>query len=117
MSHTLSLVTTIAIVCHEANRAWCKANDDDSQKPWDEAEEWQRQSAVKGVEYRLENPDAPASAQHDAWMADKVADGWVYGEVKDPEAKTHPCLVPYNQLPEQQRKKDHLFQAIVDALK
>ena len=38
-----------------------------------------------------------------------VADGWVYGIVKDPESKTHPCLVPYQDLPAEQRIKDSLF--------
>lgn len=33
-------------------------------------------------------------------MANKIADGWKYGEAKDPEAKTHPCLVPFDKLPE-----------------
>jgi hypothetical protein len=46
---------------------------------------------------------------HENWTKDKVADGWVYGEVKDAAAKTHPCLVPYDQLPANQRFKDSLF--------
>lgn len=92
-------------------------NGDNSQKPWMEAEQWQRDSAIKGVEFRLTNPDAAESAQHDAWMADKVADGWVWGPEKNPEAKTHPCIVPFEKLPLFQQKKDKLFCAIVDALK
>jgi hypothetical protein len=40
----------------------------------------------------------------------------VYGEVKDAVAKTHPCMVPYDDLPEFQRKKDALFLAIVRVL-
>lgn len=107
----------IAMACHEANRVWCLSQGDDSQKPWAEAEEWQRESAIKGVEFRLANPDAPESAQHDAWSADKLAQGWVYGEKKDAVAKTHHCLVPFEQLPLFQQKKDKLFQGIVDALK
>jgi hypothetical protein len=50
------------------------------QKDWDEAQQWQRDSAIKGVEFKLDNPDA--GTQHNAWMADKIADGWVYGEEK-----------------------------------
>ncbi|WP_220472648.1 RyR domain-containing protein [Spirosoma foliorum] len=107
----------IAKACHEANRVWCQLDGDYSQKHWDEAEQWQRDSAIKGVEFRLANPQAPQSAQHDAWSADKVADGWVYGETKDAVAKTHPCLVPFEELPLFQQKKDKLFQSIVDALK
>jgi hypothetical protein len=109
--------TDIAIVCHQANKAWCEVNGDGSQKDWAKAEDWQRDSAIKGVEFKLKNEDAGEDSQHNAWMKDKIDDGWVYGETKDPVAKTHPCIVPFNQLPEFQQKKDKLFCAIVDALK
>lgn len=113
----MEYIETIAKVCHDANKSLCEAAGDNSQKSWEEAEQWQKDSAIKGVEFRRKNPKAPHSAQHDAWMQDKINDGWVYGEVKDAEKKTHPCLVPYDQLPIMQQKKDALFQAIVDALK
>ena len=108
--------TAVARVCHEANRAYCIAFGDDYQKPWEEADQWQRDSAIRGVEFARANPTAPPSAQHDAWLADKVKDGWTYGAVKDPAKKTHPCIVPYDELPIQQRLKDTLFKAIVNAL-
>lgn len=110
-------VADIAMVCHEANRAWCIANGDLSQKLWHEAEPWQRDSALNGVAFALANPNAPDSAQHEAWMADKIRDGWKYGDVKDADAKTHPCIVPFDQLPEFQQKKDVLFRAIVNAFR
>ncbi|MES2395798.1 MAG: RyR domain-containing protein [Bacteroidota bacterium] len=110
-------VIDIAIVCHQANKVWCEGNGDFSQKDWNEAEAWQTESAVKGVEFKLDNPDAKEDAQHNVWMKDKVDAGWVYGEVKDAEKKTHPCIVPFNELPEFQQKKDALFCAIVNALK
>ncbi len=110
-------VLGIAVMCHEANKVWCEMNGDNSQKDWFDAEKWQRESAIKGVEYRITNYNGGPDAQHKAWMKDKVADGWVYGEVKDAEKKTHPCLVPFEELPEFQQKKDKLFVAIVDALK
>ena len=110
-------VEFIAKACHEANRVWCQANGDDTQKHWQDAEQWQRDSAIKGVEFRLANPSSGKDAQHNAWMQDKINDGWVYGEKKDAEAKTHHCIVPFDQLPEFQQKKDALFCAIVDALK
>lgn len=113
----MATVVEIAIICHEANRAWCALNGDKSQMPWNQAEDWQRQSAISGVKYRLENPNGGYDAQHNEWMAQKVKEGWVYGEKKDPEKKTHPCLVSYDKLPEFQKKKDALFCAIVDALK
>lgn len=103
----------IAKLCHEVNRAYCTSIGDDSQVAWDDAPTWQRESAFKGVAFALANLDAPDSAQHDAWTADKVVDGWVYGEVKDAEAKTHPCLVPFDQLSAKQQAKDTLFRAVV----
>jgi hypothetical protein len=107
----------IAKVCHQANKSLCESKLDTSQKDWADAEQWQRDSAVNGVKFRLENPDAPASAQHESWMEEKLSQGWVYGEVKDAEKKTHPCIVPFEELPKFQQKKDKLFSAIVDALK
>lgn len=110
-------VIAIARMCHQANKYWCEINGDTSQVDWEDAEQWQRDSAIKGVYFRMENPNAGSSAQHDHWLKDKLLDGWVYGAVKDAEKKTHPCLVPFSELPQFQQKKDKLFCAIVDALK
>lgn len=107
----------IAIVCHQANKAWCEINGDTSQKDWFDAEPWQKESAIKGVEFRLANPDAGNDAQHNAWLEDKIKNGWKYGPIKDADKKEHPCIVPFNELPEFQKKKDALFCTIVDALK
>jgi RyR domain-containing protein len=109
-------VNDVARICHQTNKAYCELLGDNSQKDWDEAEEWQRESAIKGVQFRIDNPDAPESAQHDAWMKDKVEAGWVYGEEKNSELKTHHCIVPFDQLPETQQRKDKLFCAVVDAM-
>lgn len=106
----------VAEVCHAVNRAICDAAGDHSQPAWSDAPEWQRKSAVNGVAFHLENPDATADASHYAWAAEKVADGWVHGPKKDPELKQHPCLVPYEELPFEQRVKDHAFKAVVAAL-
>lgn len=110
-------INFIAKACHEANRVWCQSNGDDSQKHWEDAEQWQRDSAINGVKFRIANPDAGNDAQHNSWMKEKTDAGWIYGEVKDAEAKTHPCIVSFDMLPVFQQKKDALFCAIVDALK
>ena len=109
-------VEQIARICHDANRALCASVGDFSQTSWDEAPDWQRESAVEGVQFHLAHPDASASASHDRWLTEKVETGWVYGEVKDAVAKTHPCIVPFEQLPPEQQAKDHLFRGIVHAL-
>jgi len=109
-------IEQIACICHEANRVLCEQQNDYTQTDWESAPKWQRKSAVKGVQFIVDNPDAPASASHDSWIDEKVADGWVFGPVKSAEYKTHPCLVPYESLPLEQQAKDHLFGAIVRGL-
>lgn len=106
----------IARVAHEVNRAYCQALGDDSQAPWDEAPQWQRDSCVHGVELHSEKDVGP-EASYESWMAEKAAAGWTYGEVKDPENKKHPCMMPFDQLPQEQRAKDHIFRAVVHALR
>jgi hypothetical protein len=106
----------IAKVCHEANRAYCQTQGDDTQSAWESAPAWQKESAIKGAQYARLNPEAAPQDQHDAWCQTKLAEGWRFGAVKDPAAKTHPCLVPYGELPVAQRRKDALFRAIVSAL-
>lgn len=107
----------IARVCHEVNRAYCQALGDNSQPRWEEAPNWQRESAIKGVRFHLENPNAGPDHSHNAWLEEKRATGWKYGPVKDPEKKEHPCFVPYEQLPVEQKAKDYLFRATVHALR
>lgn len=103
----------IARVCHEVNRAFCAAMGDDSQVPWEEAPDWQRESAIKGVLFNVENRDTTnAGDTHRSWLAEKEATGWKYGPVKDVEKKEHPCMVPFHELPPEQQVKDHLFLAI-----
>ncbi len=109
-------IIDVAKICHEANKALCDALSDRTQVPWGYAPQWQKDSAVKGVEFNLTNPSAPASMSHDSWLEEKRKDGWSYGEVKDAEKKTHPCFVTYESLPPEQQAKDHLFKAIVGAL-
>lgn len=108
------IVLACAELAHEANRIYCAAIGDHTQKPWSEAEFWQQQSAIDGVKVALGG--ATPGQQHQAWMADKIADGWTLGAVKDPKAKTHPCLVPYQDLPQEQRAKDSLYQGVVRAM-
>ena len=109
-------VVGIAKVGHQANKAYCESIGDTSQKDWDAADQWQRDSMIAGVRFLLANPDATPEDQHNAWCEKKRADGWTYGPDKDSEKKTHPCLVPYKDLPLVQRRKDFLFRGIFKAL-
>lgn len=106
----------VAMACHEANRALCRAQSDLSQPSWTDAPAWQRDSALMGVRMHLDNPESTPADSHESWLAQKISDGWVYGRDKDADAKTHPCIVPYSELSAEQQSKDYLFRAVVHGL-
>jgi len=106
-------VAEIATICHEVNKAYCESINDHSQVSWNDAEQWQKNSAINGVIFHRDNPDAEPSNSHENWLKEKTETGWVYGEIKDTKAKTHPCCIPYDELPAEQRAKDYIFLAVV----
>lgn len=106
-----TLLERCAEHAHEINRAYCLGIGDTSQVPWADAPEWQRESARAGASLTLDH--ATPESLHENWVEHKLADGWTFGPVKDATAKTHPCMVPYADLPQEQRVKDHLFRAAV----
>lgn len=110
-------VNKVAEIAHEINRAYCAAIGDNSQVPWANAPEWQRESASQGVHFHLAHPGASPEASHESWLAEKERDGWKYGPVKDAEKREHPCFVPYCELPAEQRAKDYLFKAVCEQLR
>jgi len=112
---TSERILRAAKAAHEANRAYCQSIGDDSQPAWEDAPDWQKDSARAGVEAIIANPDTTPEQSHEGWLAQKKADGWKCGPVKDADKKEHPCFVPYSELPEAQRIKDHIFGNVVRA--
>jgi len=110
------LIEKIARIAHEVNKAYCEALGDKSQVSWEEAPEWQRNSAIDGVAFHITDSDAGPEASHNSWLDQKVKDGWIYGPVKDADKKEHPCMVPFNKLPTEQQAKDFIFRSIVHAV-
>lgn len=47
-----------------------------------------------------------AENAHDVWASQRMAEGWTYGPRRDDQAKTHPDLVPYADLPESEKEYD-----------
>jgi hypothetical protein len=43
---------------------------------------------------------------HEVWSAGRIAEGWQWGEQRDDARKLHPCLVPFDQLPESEKEYD-----------
>lgn len=109
--------TDVAQVAHEINKAFCSSIGDDSQPTWEDAPDWQKSSAENGVQFHLDNPEAKPSNSHESWLKQKTEEGWKYGAVKNPDLKEHPCFVPYDELPVEQKSKDYLFKQVIHSLK
>lgn len=109
----IPLLTTVLIarICWEVNSAYCEAIGEKSLS-WDES----KASTIKGVEAYLADPSMTPERSHALWMKEKVDTGWRFGPIKDAVAKTHPCMVDYDQLPPQQRVKDDLFLAVLRSI-
>ena len=107
MNEDTQKLEACARAAHEVNRAYCFALGDTSQPSWEDAPEWQRSSATNGVRGVLDG-NGP-EAFHESWLKEKAEAGWKYGPTKNPEAKEHPCFVPYAELPLEQSRKDELF--------
>lgn len=107
-------IDVCAAAAHEVNRVWCLAHDDASQPHWDDAPPWQRTSAINGVRGVLSGNTPQQS--HESWLREKIDTGWKYGPVKDVEKKEHPCFMPYERLPPEQKAKDYLYVSTVKAV-
>ncbi len=50
--------------------------------------------------------EAMAKNVHEVWAQTRISQGWTYGEERNDELKQHPCLIPYEELPEEEREYD-----------
>lgn len=102
----------IAQVVHEMNRGLQYVQGDLSpSQPWQVEDPAIQATVIEGV--RSAKAGVTPREHHERWCAMKRAQGWRWGEVKDPAAKLHPCLVAYDDLPAGQRLKNELFLAVV----
>jgi hypothetical protein len=111
------LLWLVARTCHEVNRAYCVGvTSDHSHQPWNDAPAWQRESCYEGVMKHYENSEFTPEDSHKSWMAKKIEDGWMFGNLKSEEERTHPNLVPYHTLHIHERTKDAIFSAICKSM-
>lgn len=90
-------VEAIARLCHNVNAAYCFSIGDRSQCEWENAPQWQKDSAIAGVQFHIANHCADPSGSHESWLKTN-RQIMEYGPVKDIEKR---------------RTKDYLFAAIV----
>lgn len=43
---------------------------------------------------------------HENWASDRIKQGWKYGPKRNDDKKEHPCLIPYEDLPEEEKEYD-----------
>lgn len=109
-------IKEIAQVAHEANRAYCAARGDNFHAPWGDTPLLIQNSVISGVEKLIDHPNTTPLEMHENWCQYKMREGWIPGPVKNLQTKEHPNLVPYKDLPLDEKMKDHLFYAIVTTL-
>jgi hypothetical protein len=106
------ILDSIAQAAHEVNQAYCQFTGM-VMGPWAECSAAHRTSLRRGVLGIVEGHFKGPEQQHESWLDLKIEEGWTYGPEKNEALKTHPCLVPYRELPKEQRLKDSLFRAVV----
>lgn len=108
---------TIAAAAYEINRTYSISLGEADAGPYAFAPDTVKQSIRDGVQLLLRNPNITPAETHNAWLQARVNAGWVYGAVKDAEAKTHPNLLPFEALSVAQRTKDAFFATTVKSLR
>lgn len=84
-------------------------------EPWVEREQAFRDQFLDVIE-RETGPGRKADARelHEDWVKAYVEMGWVYGPERDPVEKTHPDMVPYDELGQLEQDKDGVFVALCE---
>ena len=63
-------------------------------------------SLVDLPESLIQLSECIAENVHEVWAKARIDEGWTYGEKRDDIHKKHPCLVPYDELPEEEKEYD-----------
>ncbi len=84
-------------------------------EPWDMREQPFRDQFLDVIEKQC-GPDRSSSPEelHESWVQAYIDMGWNYGEVRDTEKKTHPDMVPYENLGQLEQDKDAVFVALCE---
>jgi hypothetical protein len=81
---------------------------------WEERDKEFRRQMIEVVEKYLTMEKLPTPEEaHNSWMKSYFEMGWKYGEKRDIEKKTHPDLVPFDDLPQDEKDKDAVFLALI----
>ena len=110
---TQAMFREAAQAAHEANHIYNRAIGEHTSPNWADLPEKAIEDMAAAAQAAWEG--ATLGQSHERWCASKRDQGWTHGPIKDWAAKTHPDLVPFADLPPEQRRKDYLFLALTKA--
>jgi RyR domain len=96
--------------------AYSESIGEKQKSDWKDLHSEKKQTFRRGVDAHMSNPDISEEQAHDLWIDEKLTQGWKWGMEKDEKKKEHPNMVPYNELPENQKAKSTIFKSIVNNL-
>ncbi len=112
-------VQTVARLAHEQNnliKKLLKEEVVEAYEDYNNLPDSMKASNLKGIEFILNKPDVTPEQLHNSWLAEKAANGWVYGETLSHDTKTHPNMRRFIELPESQKLKDEEFLRLVKSV-
>ena len=83
---------------------------------WNDLTDSQKQNAINAVKKIMSEPAKTAEELHDLWMLPLLDDGWIAGDFSI-EKKQHPCIVPFDRLPDTEVLKDELWSVLTEAFR
>jgi hypothetical protein len=110
---THAQLINIARLTHVVNNSLKQANGEDLMPEWDFLGDEDQNANMASVVAILNGDVTTADQEHNRWAAQKRADGWTYGMVRNNAEKIHPMLVPFEELDPIQQAKDLVRFAIV----
>ena len=109
----------IAKIVYEATRLeakWSKRSI--VPEKWDNRDNKFKEQFIDIIDKYLLQEDLPTPEEaHNSWVQSYLDMGWKYGKKRDIEKKTHPDILPFYQLPKDERDKDAIFLVVVWAVK
>ena len=106
---TMKVNLEIAKICHKVNRDYCINEQLEAPPKWDDLPANIQESIVAGVAEVITDPKVTPTQIHQMWCDYKEKEGWKYALNKDLKLKTHPNLVLYKDLADDQKRKPVLF--------
>jgi len=106
----------VAMIAWEAYRNYLDIIGELPAPPWLAADNSKREQFVNGVKFHAENPNATPADSHEHWRKYMEARGYQYGDERNIKEKTHPAMIPFNQLPPELQAPHHLFASICKSM-